>query len=103
MKRTVPDRPKRPVEALASNTVTNHAFRAPSPSRHEMQPRGPTHAGRRLVRRVAARPSFPARLQQSARRALSCEPVEDQVFTTLLLITLCMTVYAFAMVAGDEG
>ena len=36
-------------------------------------------------------------------RALSCEPVEDQMFTTLLLITLCMTVYAFAMVAGDEG
>jgi len=25
------------------------------------------------------------------------------MFTTLLLITLCMTVYAFAMVAGDEG
>lgn len=36
-------------------------------------------------------------------RALSCEPVEDQMFATLLLITLCMTVYAFAMVAGDEG
>jgi hypothetical protein len=29
--------------------------------------------------------------------------VEDQMFATLLLITLCMTVYAFAMVAGDEG
>jgi len=25
------------------------------------------------------------------------------MFATLLLITLCMTVYAFAMVAGDEG
>ena len=37
------------------------------------------------------------------RRALSREPVEDQMFATLLLITLCMTVYAFAMVAGDEG
>jgi len=25
------------------------------------------------------------------------------MFATLLLITLCMAVYAFAMVAGDEG
>lgn len=34
-------------------------------------------------------------------RALSCEPVEDQMFATLLLITLCMTVYAFAVVMSD--
>jgi len=51
------------------------------------------------------RPAFPSRraCNNPRQRALSCEPVEDQVFTTLLLITLCMTVYAFAMVAGDEG
>ncbi len=63
--------------------------------------RGPEHASRRLVRRVAAPPLHVC--NNPRQRALSCEPVEDQMFATLLLITLCMTVYAFAMVAGDEG
>ena len=48
-------------------------------------------------------PFLPGACNNPRQRALSYEPVEDQMFTTLLLITLCMTVYAFAMVAGDEG
>lgn len=50
------------------------------------------------------RPALPSgACNNPPRRALSAKPDEDQMFTTLLLITICMTVYAFAMVVGDEG
>ena len=61
------------------------------------------HLDRVAVAEGGGQRFLPGACNNPRQRALSRELVEDQMFATLLLITLCMTVYAFAMVAGDEG